>query len=283
MSAATFDPTLALDTTGTPAIPPGPARSASSCASSRDTRAGKWLLIAIAAITLAIIVIFFFAADQSERTFSNFMAITATPQGFLLPVLGILLVTSEWTQRTALVTFTLVPVRGRVLFAKVVAALIAGFAAIVVALAIAALATAVGGADNAWANIGVDDIGKFGLLQVSGVLQGLAFGLLFLNSAAAIVTYFVLPTAFSIVASLWSAAERDRRRGSTWAPRSSRSSAGTHLTGEDWAQLGTATADLGGAALRARPGPGAPRRGEVARPCEGRLPGDAGKRPLPMD
>ena len=32
-------------------------------------------------------------------------------------------------------------------------------------------------------------------------------GLIFLNSAAAIVTYFVLPIAFSIVASLWDCAE----------------------------------------------------------------------------
>ena len=37
-------------------------------------------------------------------------------------MLGILLVTSEWTQRTALVSFTLTPVRGRVLVAKVLAA-----------------------------------------------------------------------------------------------------------------------------------------------------------------
>ena len=70
------------------------------------------------------------------------MGVTATPQGFLLPVLGILLVTSEWTQRTALVSFTLMPVRGRVLVAKVLAALIAGLAAIVLAMAVAALATA---------------------------------------------------------------------------------------------------------------------------------------------
>ena len=46
---------------------------------------------------------------------------------------------------------------------------------------------------------------KFTLLQVSGVLQGLAFGLIFLNSAAAIVTYFVVPIAFSIVPSIWTA------------------------------------------------------------------------------
>ena len=205
-----------------------------------DTRASRWLLIAIAAITLLIIVIFFLNADKSERTFSNFMGATATPQGFLLPVLGILLVTGEWTQRTALVSFTLVPVRGRVIAAKVVAALLAGIAAIIVAMGLAALATVAGGASNAWDNIGLDDIGKFGILQVSGVLQGLAFGLLFLNSAAAIVTYFVLPIAFSIVADLWHALHKAQ----PWIDLNTSQQPlfrADHMSGTEWAQLATGT------------------------------------------
>lgn len=168
-----------------------------------DTRAGMWLLVTIAAITTAIIVGFFFAAPESERTFANFIGVTATPQGFLLPVLGILLVTSEWGQRTALVTFTLTPVRSRVLTAKVIAAVLLGLAAIVVAIAVAALATVVAGTADAWQGIGWDSFAKFSLLQTLAILQGVAFGLLILNSAAAIVTFFLVPPAFSILASLW--------------------------------------------------------------------------------
>ncbi len=205
-----------------------------------DTRAGKWLLIGIGAITLAVITIFFLAANATDRTFLNFVGITATPQGFLLPVLGILLVTSEWSQRTALVSFTLMPVRGRVIAAKVAAALLAGVAAILLALAVAAAATLVAGTDDAWSGIGAGDLGKFGLLQVSGVLQGLAFGLLFLNSAAAIVTYFILPTAFSILASLWSALDTVRPwidLGTSQQPLFG----GVDMTGEQWAQLGVSS------------------------------------------
>ena len=205
-----------------------------------DTRASRWLLIAIVAITALIIVIFFLNADPSERTFINFMGVTATPQGFLLPVLGILLVTGEWSQRTALVTFTMVPARGKVMAAKVAAALLAGLAAIVVALGIAALATVLGGAANAWANIGLDDVAKFGLLQVMGVMQGLALGLLFLISAAAIVTYFVLPIAFSIVTSIWTALADVQPwvdLGTSQTPLFS----GDAMTGEEWAQLATGT------------------------------------------
>ncbi len=205
-----------------------------------DTRAGRWLLVAIGLITLAVITIFLFAADESERTYLNFVGVTATPQGFLLPVLGILLVTSEWSQRTALVSFTLVPARGRVLAAKVVAASLAGAAAILLALGVAALATLLAGTDDAWAGIGADDIGMFTLLQLSGVLQGLAFGLLFLSSAAAIVTYFVLPIGFNVLTSLWSALKDVQPwidLGTSQAPLFG----GEPLTAEQWAQLGTGT------------------------------------------
>lgn len=205
-----------------------------------DTRAGLWLIIAIALITALITVIFFFAAPDDERTFLNYMSIMATPQGFLLPVLGILLITQEWTQRTGMVTFTLEPHRGKVIAAKVVAALAYGALAVALAILLAALGAAVSGAPGAWDDIGLDDLAKFGLLQASGVLQGLAFGLLFLNSAAAIVTYFVVPIAFSVVTSIWSAL-RDIQPwvdlGTSQQPLFS----GTDLTGEEWAQLATGT------------------------------------------
>jgi hypothetical protein len=205
-----------------------------------DTRAGAWLLGTIVGLTAIVIVGFFLTAGADERTFLNFMAITATPQGFLLPVLGILLVCSEWTQRTALVTFTLTPVRWRVVVAKIVAALAFGLAAIALAVLVAALATAVGGATDPWADFGWDDLGKYALLQVSTVLQGLAFGLLLLNTAAAIVAFFVLPTAFSIVANLWSAMAEIRPWVDLGTSQMPLIGAGG-MSGEQWGQLATGT------------------------------------------
>jgi ABC-type transport system involved in multi-copper enzyme maturation permease subunit len=206
-----------------------------------DTRAGLWLLIAIGAITAAIILVFFLNAPADERTFSNFIGITATPQGFLLPVLGILLVTSEWNQRTAMVTFTLTPHRGRVMLAKTLAALALGLAAILVAVVVAALATLAGGGTDPWQGIGADDFGKFVILEVSAILQGLAFGLVFLNSAVAIVTFFILPTAFSILSSLWKALEKAQPwidLGTSQQPLFS----GADVSTEQWAQLATGSA-----------------------------------------
>lgn len=204
-----------------------------------DTRSGLWLLIAIAVLTVAAVLIFGFAADDRDQTFRNFLGFTGTPQGFLLPVLGILLVTQEWSQRTAMVTFTLEPHRGRVLAAKVYAALLIGLAAIVLAFAVAALATLIFSSDGSsgFGEVGVIGFLKFVLLQGSGVLQGLAFGLLFLSSAPAIVTYFVLPIVFSVVANVWDfladkAAWIDL--GTSQRPLF----AAGNLTGEQWAQLG---------------------------------------------
>jgi ABC-2 type transport system permease protein len=205
-----------------------------------DTRAGMWLLIAIGVITVGAVVIFGLAADENDRTFANFAGFTGTPQGFLLPVLGILLVTQEWSQRTAMVTFTLEPHRSRTLAAKVYAALLLGLAAIVLAFAMAALATLVFGGDHPWDDFAAIDFLKFGLLQVSGILQGLAFGLLFLNSAAAIVTYFVLPTVFSIIANVWSfLADK-----APWIDLGTAQNAlfdSGNLTGKEWTQLAVTT------------------------------------------
>jgi len=239
MSATTITPQLTLDVSGTKPVPFARLVKVET-RKMYDTRAGFWLLAAIAAITLVIITIFFFAAKPEEQTFFNFLGVTATPQGFLLPVLGILLIISEWGQRTTLTTFALNPKRGRVIWAKVCAALLFGLGAIVIAVGLAALATLIAGQPGGWDNVGLDDFGKFGLLQIMGIIGGLAFGLIFLNSAAAIVISFVVPIAFSIVASLWGALEKAAPwvdLGTSQPPLYS----GDSLSGEQWAQLGTSS------------------------------------------
>ena len=205
-----------------------------------DTRAGKWLMIAIVAITALVVGLLLVFAPDDVKDFEGFLGAAATPQGFLLPVLGILLVTSEWGQRAALNTFTLVPHRERIIGAKLVAAVLLGLAAIVAAILIAALAAVVAGNDDIWGSYGFGDTGKFALLQTLGIVQGLAFGMLLLNSAAAIVSYFVLPIAFNIVTSIIEAL-RDVQPwidpGTAQTPLFEADA----LTGEEWAQLATTT------------------------------------------
>ena len=112
----------------------------------------------------------------------------------ILPIIGILAVTSEWSQRSGLTTFTLVPHRGKVLGAKFIAALVVGLVAMLIALVVGTLGTLVGsaitGLDPVW-NVSVDGFLSFTLGSVLGMMFGFTLGVLIRNSAGAIVAYFV--------------------------------------------------------------------------------------------
>ena len=176
-----------------------------------DTRAGFWLLAAIGIITVAVVVVFLFAAEPDQLTYINFVGATATPQSLLLPVLGILAVTAEWSQRTGLVTFTLEPSRGPHRGRQ------AGWpwswsgcwpwwsrsasppwATSLAWCSWTAPAPGTSGAAN---------VRDFFLLQLIGVVQGFAFGMLLMNTAAAIVLYYVLPIAWNVLFTMVGALE----------------------------------------------------------------------------
>jgi ABC-2 type transport system permease protein len=166
-----------------------------------DTRSGMWLLIVIGLASVATGLILLFAAPEDEQNFSGFFTFAQLPAGILLPVLGILSMTSEWSQRTALTTFTLVPQRGRVITAKLVAAVVVAVVAALSAFAFAAVFNliAIGtGADGAW-TITWQLVLQCVALQVLYVLMGSAFGGLLMNSPLAIVTFFALPMVWTIL------------------------------------------------------------------------------------
>lgn len=200
-----------------------------------DTRAGIWLLIGIAALAGVVGTVFMITADQPDRTFLKLVAAASIPQMTVLPVLGILLITSEWTQRTALVSFTLEPVRVRVIAAKVMAAVVFGLGAVFVTLFLGAIVTLIGGNDVAWQGVAIGNVAKLVLVQEEMVFRGLAFGLVILNSAGAIATYFILPTGVGLLTITWKAL-------SDVAPWINFDSGallqGTAVTSEQWAQLG---------------------------------------------
>lgn len=204
-----------------------------------DTRAGFWLLAAIGIITVVVIGVFLFAADTEQLTYANFVAATATPQSLLLPVLGILAVTTEWTQRTGLVTFTLEPSRARVAVAKLVAVVLVGLFAVAVAYAVAALGNVAGMAmQDGAGSWGVEaaSIRDFSVLQLIGVVQGFAFGMLLMSTAAAIVLYFVLPIAWNVLFSFVGALQDS----APWLDLNSAIApvyAGDTLQGDDWAHV----------------------------------------------
>ena len=102
-----------------------------------DTRAGFWLQLAVVALTLAIAGIMVGVGDAQDHTFETMLQAAMQPSVNLLPVIGILLVSSEWSQRTAQQTFTLVPRRTRVVAAKLLASLVVAAAAFAVSILVA--------------------------------------------------------------------------------------------------------------------------------------------------
>lgn len=244
---STTAPTRTFDVSGTRPIPFGRLVKV-ELRKMTDTRAGRWLLGIIVFATAAVVALGFWITrnDVDDRTFLSFFENTNTPQMLLLPVLGILLITQEWGQRTTLTTFALEPSRGKVVTAKTTAAVIFGLAAVVLAGVISAVAALVGGATDPWADTETLRLANLTLLQVLAVLQGVGFGLLLLNSAGAIVLFFALPVVINIVASFWAWL----RENGAWidiamaqAPLYGFDSMtgerlDPSLTGEQWAQLG---------------------------------------------
>ena len=94
---------------------------------------------------MVVVVVRLLVGDAADHTFQSVLDVGLQPAAVLLPVLGILLVTSEWSQRTGLITFALVPVRSRVLGAKLAASLVVSVVALVVCLAVSVIAAGEGG------------------------------------------------------------------------------------------------------------------------------------------
>jgi hypothetical protein len=110
MSATTAPVTL--DVSGTPPVPMT-RLAAVEMRKALDTRAGRWFAGSILGICLLVSVIVAIAIPDQDKDFSLFLQIGGGVLGYFLPVLIIMLVTSEASQRNGLVTFTLEPKRSR--------------------------------------------------------------------------------------------------------------------------------------------------------------------------
>jgi hypothetical protein len=210
---------------------------------SYDTRAGFWLLAVIGLIVLAteVIVLAVTTVQDEAVSFGDFIGAAAFMTSFLLPVLGIMVVTSEWSQRTAMVTFALEPRRPVVIAAKALVGVLLTLLTVAISIAIGLVCTVLyrlieGHAD--W-TFGWADFAAFLVTQNLAMLGGFALAALLLNTPAAIVVFFVykwvLPGLFALGAALmgWFEAlapwlDFQAAQEAIWDWSSS---------GKDWAQL----------------------------------------------
>ncbi len=168
-----------------------------------DTRAGFWVLLSIFGLSVAALVTSYFAGSADDHTFKNMFVLAAAPSAILLPIAGILLVSSEWTQRTTLITFALVPRRARVLAAKALAGVVLAGVALVIALGLGALGTAIAQPDlNGTWSLSPEFLGQVALYVTASMLMGVGFGVLLMSSAAAIALYFAMPVGFTAIGAI---------------------------------------------------------------------------------
>jgi ABC-2 type transport system permease protein len=199
-----------------------------------DTRAGFWLLLVVALMGAAIVTITLLAGEAKDQDLHSLFQGALWTVSILLPVLGILAVTSEWTQRTGLTTFALVPERERVVAAKVMAAVALGVAAVVASLVAATVGNLLAG--GSW-DLPTWLLGQGTLFEVLAMLGGVAFGLAFMNSALAIVLYYLLPTVWAILGETVHALDKPANWLDT--SRTLEPVLDGRMTGTEWAQLGT--------------------------------------------
>ena len=159
-----------------------------------DTRSGFWLMAGIVGLSvLATGAVVLFAPD-AELTYGSFGAAVGIPMAVILPVVAILSVTSEWSQRSGLSTFTLVPHRGRVVAAKAVLSVVVGVVGMAIAFAVGAVGNVLGsqlaGVDTVW-DTGWQSFVLLTFGNVLGLMVGFTLGVLMRNSAGAVVGYFV--------------------------------------------------------------------------------------------
>ena len=211
-----------------------------------NTRSGFWLLASIViASVLATTATIIFAPDD-ELTYEAFATAVGFPMTVILPMIAALAVTSEWSQRSALTTFTLVPSRTRVIGAKAAVTVIVGVVAIAMAFAIGALGNVVGssiaGVDVVW-NLEAREFAQTLLASEITMAMGFMLGLLFRSSAGALVAYFVYALVLPGVSGALASTQQWWTDNGAWFDHGwavTRLYDNT-LDGEMWAQVGVTT------------------------------------------
>ena len=208
-----------------------------------DTRSGFWLMASIGILSLlATIGVILFLPDEN-LAYGAFSAAVGVPMTILLPIMAILSVTGEWSQRTGLITFTLVPHRSQIILGKAIAAVIVGVLSMALAFSIGAVGNIIGSSLNgvgiAW-DLNVSEILYIVLANILGLLVGFMLGVLIRSTPGAIVAYFVyslvLPTIFGVLSAFQDWFKHIQMWIDFNAAQAPLFDGGP--TGEQWAQIG---------------------------------------------
>ena len=207
-----------------------------------DTRSGFWLMSSIVITGLLTTIGMVAFAPDSELTYYTFAKAVGFPMTIVLPMIAILSVTGEWSQRSGLTTFTLAPRRGRIIGAKVAASVAVGVASMLFAFVVGAIGnvvgTAIAGTDMVW-DVSVAEGFNIVLGSLLCLLTGTMLGMLIRSSAGAIVAYFVYALVLPNISALLASSQDWFKDLQPWVDLNYAQGflfTGT-LTGEQWANL----------------------------------------------
>ncbi|MGN6722940.1 MAG: ABC transporter permease [Marmoricola sp.] len=208
-----------------------------------DTRSGFWALAGIVVLSIIATGATIIFGHRTHLKYGDFAQAVGIPTTVILPVLGALAVASEWGQRTALTTFTLVPSRARVIAAKFLVVLAVGVVSVAVALVAGALGNlangAIAGITPVW-NLPFDQLAQIVLADAIGMLMAFMFGAMFRNSAAAVIGYFVYALVLPGVSGALAGSQAWWHSNAAWFDLRTATIPlyDTGMTAHHWAQLG---------------------------------------------
>ncbi len=171
------------------------------CAKATDTRAARWLLALVALSTAGMLLVPVLAPTTFDQTYASYLRVAALGLTILLPVVAILMVTGEWSQRSVMTTFTQEPRRIRVMNAKLAVSMVLGGGAAVFGgvVTVVGLGLAAASGRALEANLTVGVVTGYLLFVLLNVLAGVALGALLQSSATAIAASFALPATFALL------------------------------------------------------------------------------------
>jgi hypothetical protein len=207
-----------------------------------DTRSGFWLMASIVIVAVLTTVATVAFAPDATLTYYTFAKAIGFPMTVVLPMIAILSITGEWSQRSGLTTFTLVPHRKRVILAKAASSVAVAIASMLFALVVGAVGnvvgTAIAGTDMVW-DVSFAEGVNIVLGSLLCLLTGTMLGILIRSSAGALVAYFVYAFLMPTVSGVLASTQDWFRDLQPWVDLNFAQGAlfnGT-LTGEQWANV----------------------------------------------
>ncbi len=210
-----------------------------------DTRSGFWLIASIVITGLIATIATVAFAPDADLTYYNFAKAVGFPITVILPMIALLSITSEWSQRSGLTTFTYVPSRRRVVVAKTWSAVIVAVASMLFAFAVGAVGNVVGstiaGTPTVW-DLTVGHACTIVLGNLVSLSIGVMLGMLLRSSAGGLVMYFVLVLLVPNLTSLLAASQDWFKDLQPWVdlPFAQTSLFDGMHTGTQWAHVATA-------------------------------------------